>query len=417
MLDCPRRTVDILAISATDSMSDAKVRVLFVMRHLGQGCAERFLFEVVNDLSPRGFECRILTRPGASTDDYYGRELAALGIGFEELLGDPPDWTKHYPLLRGREALRRWAKRRHDVVLAQRLPGLMATADLICPIQIENYLSIQPFAPDDGRVVTFLMSHRVQYAADPYRDCDPRRRHRFVLIDPGQARDLATGPCASAETFLYRTILRIAGETHAVPRPSGGGVPRIGVFTRLHSEKPIDAFLYALKSLIATMPASLHVFGGGDEGLWRPLVGRLGLENHVTFEGHQADMAAALRKADLTLGWMLSVDRFIGYASLELAALGLPLVFWNLGRESTASVSEGTRGAVHAFSDIVDFVHFNKSLLTDQPRLESLGQTLRRYVRDEFAGPARIEDLAVHLRQVAAEPRCAATEGIGAERR
>jgi glycosyltransferase involved in cell wall biosynthesis len=397
-------------------MSDKKIRVLFVMRDLRQGGAERFLFEVVKSLIPFGFACRVLTRPGARTADHYGRALSDLGVGFDELLGDPPDWTRHYPLLRGREALKRLAKQRHAAALAQRLRPVFAAADLICPIQIENYVGIQPFVPDDGRVVTFLMSHSVQYSADPYRDCDPGRRHRFVLIDPGQAEELKGGPCARADTFQFRTILDLAG-AEVMPRVSDGGPFRIGVFTRLHREKPIDPFLYALKSLVASAPVSLHIFGGGDAGLWTPLVARLHLAEHVTFEGHQPDLATCLQRAGLAMGWMLAVDRFVGYASIEIAALGLPLVFWNLGRGSTRAVSDATGGAIQAFSDVVDFVQFNRSLLADRPRLDDLGHTLRRYVVEEFDAAGHIEELAAHLRHQAGEHRAAIRTGIDAGNR
>ena len=73
--------------------------------------------------------------------------------------------------------------------------SFFTTFDQIACIQIENYLRYQDYLPQEsGRVFIHLMSLRIQYDRNPYRDCDVERPYQLVTFLPGQQHELECFP-------------------------------------------------------------------------------------------------------------------------------------------------------------------------------------------------------------------------------
>lgn len=103
---------------------------------------------------------------------------------------------------------------------------------------------------------------------------------------------------------------------------------------RLSGEKGVDVLLHALSKLIERVPgAHLTIAGDGPDAEWlKSLTRSLGLEDHVTFEGHVAS-PERLREVYLSGGVLVVPSRTEGVpvAMLEGMALGRVVVATRVG--------------------------------------------------------------------------------------
>ena len=98
------------------------------------------------------------------------------------------------------------------------------------------------------------------------------------------------------------------------------------------------------------------------------------------FEGHREHMLDAGRHDNLSMCWLMSLGALLGYASLEMAACGMPMVFWNYGVGETDIIRAETAGAVHAFRSVSELAAFSAEFLRDPVRLADVGGRLRQFV-------------------------------------
>src|SRR6185295_13589917 len=100
-------------------------------------------------------------------------------------------------------------------------------------------------------------------------------------------------------------------------------------------------------------------------------------------EGHRPNLLEMVANDGLSMCWLMSVGALLGYASIEVAASGMPMAFWNFGSPGTSDterIRQETGGAVYSFDSIPDLVGFSHARLTDHAALVELGVNLRRYV-------------------------------------
>jgi glycosyltransferase involved in cell wall biosynthesis len=158
---------------------------------------------------------------------------------------------------------------------------------------------------------------------------------------------------------------------------------KIGIFSRLSTQRPIDALFHCFQFLTKDIGATLHCYGMGSPSRLKKLSESLDIHHKVFFEGHQTSIEKTLKEDNLTIIWMISYNSFLGYASIEVGSFGIPIVFWDLGAGNYKNVLKKTRGAVHTFSTIPEFIEFNSNLLASPEKLKSLGEKLRKYILSE----------------------------------
>lgn len=263
--------------------------------------------------------------------------------------------------------------------VAKRAIGIFLNSfDVVAFIQIENFLELQG-AVDAKRVVVHAMSNRFQYSYDPYDELKRGASYRFVTWNRAQSEDLSS--VRGAEIFEWPLSMNFDGYA-SLPVDHGGKTARIGVFTRLSREKPLEPLLLCFRELTEHIDATLHVYGRGNPSMFASTLTRLGLGGRVTFEGHQHDMIATVRRDRLSMCWLMSLGSFLGYSSIELAATGMPMLFWNYGTTDTANIAAESAGAVRAFNSVRAFVDVARRCLTDQAALRKLGLSLQQFVRE-----------------------------------
>ena len=153
-------------------------------------------------------------------------------------------------------------------------------------------------------------------------------------------------------------------------------IKKIGIFTRLNRNKPLDPFFYAFQLLLDKMSnVELHVFGNGDpktEGIINYLE-RLGITEKVFFRGHQDDILETTINENIDLSWFQGYnnDRPAGYAGFDICTTGTPLVCWDFFAKPFNPYNE----IYPHFKNLNDFVDFSIEILNDKEKAESLSMS------------------------------------------
>jgi glycosyltransferase involved in cell wall biosynthesis len=167
---------------------------------------------------------------------------------------------------------------------------------------------------------------------------------------------------------------------NGVDRPASSGTtsrseePRICVLSRLVPHKQIEHALAALSQLAGEFPdLQLDVIGKGwwSERL-RGEVGRLGIDDRVTFHGY---LAADERDRVLSEAWLMlapSVREGWGIAIMEAASCGTPTIAYRDGGGVRESIIDGETGLLA--SDRADLVTLARRLLTDHALRQEMSQ-------------------------------------------
>jgi glycosyltransferase involved in cell wall biosynthesis len=381
-LECPSSPTAVNNVKKELSgAAGRRPKVLFVIGSFSQGGSERWLYETSRALRTRGWEVEVLTTRSVDPGQFYYKRLRSLLFPIHRRLPTLRFYARLFPGLYETVLGRRLIDFMNRLRLTLALGDFLAGYDLVSIVQIENYIQLQSYLPSDAPIVIHLMSNAFQYERSPYEICASGRRYRFVLMDPAQRQDLDGTPCESAETLYLPLALDFSErEPVSIARPARMPV-RIATFIRLSSERPFDPLLYSFQSAARQVDATLYVYGGGDTSRARRTVKLLGIEDRVTFRGHASDIRKAIVEDGISMVWMTCHDRALGYASIEVAALRVPMLFWNLGREEPGRLAEATGGAVKAFPTVKEFAGHAAKLLSAPDGLKEEAARLFEYVR------------------------------------
>lgn len=403
-----------------------RLKLVFVISQLVQGGSERYLFELCRALNPSRFEVEILFRQRPRKSDYYYWKLKELGFTIHTQLPIRRNFARLFPRL----AKTRVWKGAEDAVFAGllrlQLSSFFDRYDVINIIQIENYHHLRDFLRGDPRKVVYLMSNGFQYDHDIYAACNRDEHHHFVIMDPDQEQDLARSETDFSYEVRYFPLLMDFTEHPRIEfaPPVGSDPVHIGCFIRLSTERPLEPLFHCFERLVRTRDAVLHVYGSGDPSMFIPMLDRLGIRDRVVFEGHQVDMRAAVVRDGVSIVWMTCHGVVLGYASLEVASFGIPMVFWNLSSTPHVRILEATAGAVHAFTAPEDVARFTDEMIKSPDQMTTVGGRLRDWVVTERDINSQIHVLEEYLVEVASRERPGVTgdtvdgsEGLEAERR
>jgi glycosyltransferase involved in cell wall biosynthesis len=350
-----------------NSQSPRAWKVTFYQNEMVQAGSERALYEIARSLDRSTFYTRLLAR-SERPEDHYTRAMRAAGYETRALDLWPPQ--------RGWEHSwwgRRVAPRIHRAYRQKRreeFRALMRDSDLLAVFLAENFRAVRDWLEPGDSVALFHMSHSAQFGRSSLETVEPVDGCTLVLMDEGQREEVERSAWSGQPVELLPLVADLEGlpDSFVVPRPPW----KIGVFTRLAADKPLAPFFFALQCLRQRVPATLHVYGYGDASEYQRLLRQLDLSSVVAFEGHRRDLASVFADG-LAVGWMHAVGDFVGYASLELAARGLPLQFWNLGGGSSRD------SIVAPANDARQLAEQTARLLSNEESLRQRGRDVRAW--------------------------------------
>lgn len=152
---------------------------------------------------------------------------------------------------------------------------------------------------------------------------------------------------------------------------------KIGIFTRLHKDKPLDPFLYTYQVLLSQgLDIELHVFGVGNYKLaeYDRYINNLDLEGKVYFRGHQSDMKKTILDEKLDLIWFQGYNNSpAGYAGLEACLTGTPQLFWEFFSGENTKLNQLNDDTIYPhFKNLLAFSEVAKKVLFDKEVAESI---------------------------------------------
>jgi glycosyltransferase involved in cell wall biosynthesis len=363
-----------------------------VIAHLAQGGSERWVYEFSRALDRSRFELEVLTKRRPRAIDIYEGMLEKLGVRLHRKLPLLLQYTRRIagPLYRI-GLFRAIVDLPHRIHARFTMGRLLDEFDVIYVIQIENYYLVQPLVADNRRVITHLMSSAFQYRVNPYNDCRPDRRYRFIIYDPTQIADFSRSSARDADTLLLPHALDLSGRADLTSRVRTTAPFRIAVFQRLHRERQFGGLFQAFRTIAKAVDARLVVYGRGNPEQFDAELDSLGIRDRVEFPGHADSIEAVLASGAVSLVLSTSNNAVLGYGSIEVASFGFPAVFWSVGTDSHEDVLAASRGAIHSHTDPEETAAEALSVLQSPEKLREIGQNLRRYVVETY-------DIKRHIR-------------------
>jgi glycosyltransferase involved in cell wall biosynthesis len=367
----------------------ARLRVAHVIDSLARGGAERQLVNLVTNHDPELVDSHVIT---LFDDQDLAAPLLAQGIPLQSLHLRS---RRHVPaaVVRLRRVL---SALQPDIVHAR-----LVMSDLVARIATVG---------SSARLISSLEAPT--YSTDARRDYSRGARARLEIV---RAADLVTGrlrpttflacsasvaESATAALRLSPTRMRVLANSTAVPEGDppeqgplrAGDEARLLVVGRLSPQKGLVHLLRAMPSIVERFPrVVLDVVGTGPlESSLRAECVRLGIGDHVRFQGSSDDVTAFLRAAHVFV--LPSLWEGLSLVLLEALAAGTPTVASDIpsARDVVRSSAEAELvppGDSHALAEAV------VALLEDPARRSSLAQHGRARVLEEFEVGRAARDL------------------------
>jgi|RhiMetdeSRZDD1v2_1073273.scaffolds.fasta_scaffold124524_2 GalNAc-alpha-(1->4)-GalNAc-alpha-(1->3)-diNAcBac-PP-undecaprenol alpha-1,4-N-acetyl-D-galactosaminyltransferase len=398
------------------SGSGKKIKLTFVIAHLGPGGAQRVAANAANALVERGFEVHVVVlyqRPEAYRVDprvvihsESPRQLAALDLD-EDQADEQPAQTK--PGGPGRPA-GRVERFKTSIKRSPRLYGF--TIRVLGPVFAAYHLTritvllrrrIKQIAPDavlsfltQTNIATVLATRGLDTHAVISERNDPRlQRHRFriELLRRIVYRwaDVVTansrGAMTALESFVPKEKLAFLPNPLAAS-PSSETIaftaPTVITVGRLVKQKGIDVLLAAWAKVAAAMPGwRLALVGDGPlESELKAQARKLGIADSIDWFGHVSDPYPLLRGAE----FFVMTSRFEGTpnALLEAMACGLPAVVSDASPgpcELVGSGGDDAAGLIVPVEDAEATAHAIIAMARDETMRRRLGLAARERAR------------------------------------
>jgi hypothetical protein len=350
-------------------MKDKK-KILFIVAEFWQAGGERQTFEIINNLINENLEIEILSLRALNSDksksDYYYQKYVDLKIKIhflENITINPKPNLKERVL--NKLSIKKLPNPNHLLI------------DFFFPYERVFFMGeytlpvIERFLTNSILEKTYVfIQFSVFQVPDNYLKYDKNKCYKF--ISGFNETEILTELSEFSRYKHFFFPLSIALEKKVVYSNWNNSIKRIGLFTRITVNKPLDVFFYALHVMICEgKKIELHIFGDCSENmqLIENCLAYLNLNNHVFFHGHQLNMTQAAIDYKIDLVWFHSYYGAPGgYASFDLSNIGVPQLFWNFTPAFDISLQSNSWPI---FNNLNEFIlETKKKLMNDTERIE-----------------------------------------------
>jgi glycosyltransferase involved in cell wall biosynthesis len=322
----------------------ANKSVVFIVDTLAQHGAERYLLELVKVLVGSNHVvavCAIDSLLGEHS--YYAKELNSLGVDISIVSELPFPNIKNKIIKRiinsfAFRVLNKIdntfiSKKRNAIIL-----GIMKKFDEVSIIKWDVYIKNPILFDALHHKKIHVLSALPQYIHNPYIEL-PKSDTEFVLMYEGQKDEIVAG--REIPMHYNFSVIPLLIDNESWPNcynPKNDSVFRIGIFSRINKDQPTLFALFVIHLLKAKgLSIKLYFFGRYyDEefyAFYLKTIEMLRITENVEFMGHTTNIPAAIYDNNLDIGLMNSMNDSIGYSSIELQSLGLPVLFYNISND------------------------------------------------------------------------------------
>jgi len=383
--------------------SGKKIKILLVLSQLVQHGSERYLFEISKALDKNRFQVEVMTRKFFVKNHFYYKKLLSLNIPVHTKLIS----RRHirFPikkLYNKFSFLKKTIDWLHRLIIKFSYKNFFEPYDIIAVIGIETYCdALMPFLDKNKNVIIHHVNHQHQFSRNYFNECP---QNKIVFCDKQQEKEIMSSNLSHAALFRFPLSMDLSKRPDLSQRfNERQGPVRIGVVSRLYRDRPNEPLLKCFHALLQQKDANLFFYGSGDPKLYDKLLDDLKIRDKVYFLGHQQNLEQSIKRDSLSILWLTSMGASISYGSVEVASLGVPMIFWDLSTMTYEQILKETKGAMHCFSDLNQFVLFNLELFNDRNKLKTIGFKLRKFVNQKFEISNYIESLQSFYIKVADE--------------
>lgn len=368
-----------------------KKKILFVVSDFYHNGAQREMYEFDCALDKDKFEVTILSLIGLNTrldlPDYFYEKHLDLGSKVFFLKDFVTAFNKKLwyrisnKLLKN--SLNETIKRKNS----KNLVTLFNNYDHVAFMGEYVYQHLSPIIPIDyfNKIVIFIMCSRFQ--SERYRDFEKNNKYLFFGgFDTLKEIEYEFEGFNNFEHQFMPLCLTVTNDHNKWIFNKNYGRKKIGIFTRLHTDKPLDPFIYAYQILLNQgLDIELHIFGVGnvkDAGYDR-YINNLDLNGKIYFRGHQSDMKKTILEEKIDLVWFQGYkNRPAGYAGFEVCMTGTPQLFWDFFIGMNEQINRLDETVIYPhYKDLMAFVEASKKVLYDTEVAELLS---RKQFHDVF---------------------------------
>jgi hypothetical protein len=350
-------------------MQDKK-KILFIVAEFWQAGGERQTFEIINNLINENIDIEILSlralNSDKSKDDYYYQKYIDLKIKIHFLDNIPINYKpKIKERVLNKLSIKKLPSPNHLLI------------DFFSPYERVFFMGeytlpvIERFLTNSILEKTYVfIQFSVFQVPDNYLKYDKNKCYKF--ISGFNETEILTELSEFTGYKHFFFPLSITLEKKAVYSNWNNGIKRIGLFTRITVNKPLDVFFYALHVMLCEgEKIELHIFGDCSENMQiiENCLAYLNIKNYVFFHGHQLNMTQAAIDYKIDLVWFHSYYGAPGgYASFDLSNIGVPQLFWNFTPSFDIS-SQSNSWPI--FNNLKEFIlETKKKLMNDKERIE-----------------------------------------------
>ena len=352
-----------------------KKRILFIVSDFYHNGAQREMYEFDCALDKDKFEVTILslTELNIRLDlpDYFYQKHLDLGtkiLFLKDFISKPKKslMTRLLNKTLGNSQHKKSNNNRELVALLENYSEIIYMGEYI-------YQHISNILPVDysKRIIIFVMCSRFQ--SENYRNFDKNNNYLFIGgFDKLKHIEYEFEGFTDYKYQFMPLCLTVTNEYNKWKFNSNKGKPKkIGIFTRLHKDKPLDPFFYAYQVLLSQgLGVELHVFGVGDykQAEYDRYINNLSLDGKVYFRGHQSDMKQTIIDEQLDMVWFQGYNNLpAGYAALEVCLTGAPQLFWDFFTGENEQINKLDKETIYPhYKNLLLFVEASEIILSDE---------------------------------------------------
>ncbi|PWB18336.1 glycosyltransferase family 1 protein [Flavobacterium sp. HTF] len=359
-----------------------KKKILFVVSDFYHNGAQREMYEFDYALDKTKFEVTILCLIGLNTrpdlPDYFYEKHLELGSRILFLKDFITKFKKGLLYKIVNKLMKNSLNDRIRNKNSKNLINLFNNYDKVVFMGEYVYQNLSPIIPINyfEKILIFVMSTRFQ--SENYRNFEKNNQYLFFTgFNTIQEIEYEFEGFKNYEHEFMPLCLTVTNDYNKWKFNQNNVTKKIGIFTRLHKDKPLDPFLYAYQVLLSQgLDIELHVFGVGNYKLaeYDRYINNLNLDGKVYFRGHQSDMKQTILNEKLDLVWFQGYNNLpAGYAGLEVCLTGTPQLFWDffIGENMQLNVLSGNIIYPH-FKNLLAFAEASKKVLFDKELAESI---------------------------------------------
>ncbi|MCP2029180.1 glycosyltransferase involved in cell wall biosynthesis [Flavobacterium sp. HSC-32F16] len=362
----------------------SKKKILFVVSDFYHNGAQREMYELDCALNKNKFEVTLLSLIDLNTrqdlPDYFYEKHLRLGskiLFYKDIAAQFENRLSAKILKR---LLKKILNEKIKKKNSKNLTVLFNNYDHVVFMGEYVYQYLSPVILKDyfKEILIFVMSSRFQ--SESYRDFE--KNNRYLFIGGFDSLKQIEYEFEGFSDYKYQTMylsLTVTKEYNKWKFNENNETKKIGIFTRLHKDKPLDPFLYAYQVLLNQgFNIELHIFGVGDvkHAGYDRYINNLDLNGKIHFRGHQIDMKKTILEEKIDMVWFQGYNNLpAGYAGLEVCLTGTPQLFWDFFIGENQQINRLDRNVVYPhYKDLLSFVEASKKVLYDFEVAESLSK-------------------------------------------